>query len=310
MISWLRWSCGWPDQNAFISPRPDVVWVAYRGSGGGLQREGCRVSSGESGRKWVSIHTIRRKWILCTSSESGLKLEKQSSLEMMMVMIILKKSQNRDVWSALFLAHLSELWGYRGEGQACFRSTCEATRCAACITGEVRVQTATSSDGLRTAGEHGHFRRADLTPIRAHRPFEVSLRAAIASELRPKPRGVFTFLHSRAEQGSHDRHETEPQEWAESRVSISVWPIHMQQHSDQNHFTGLEINEGWDEWWRERGEGCPCNIWALMHSSVMAHNLLIPLQTAGEREGRYMKGRGIKKENTRMINSKERRGRK
>lgn len=30
---------------------------------------------------------------------------------------------------------------------------------------------------------------------------------------------------------------------------------------------------------REGGGGCPFNIWALMHSSVMKHNLLIPLGT-------------------------------
>lgn len=135
----------------------------------------------------------------------------------------------------------------RVRGEACLRSACVATRGAACAAREVRGQTATSSGGLRTAGEPGRFRGADLAPSGAQRPFEVSLRAAIASAW-PKPGGVFAFLRSRAERGSHVRHETEPQEWAESRVSISLWPVHMQRHSDRNHFTGPERDEGWDEW--------------------------------------------------------------
>ena len=141
------------------------------------------------------------------------------------------------------------------------------------------------------------------------------------------PRAVFSFLlqqsraeQSRAEPGSHVRHETEPQEWAESRVSISLWPC-----AHAAPLWSEPLHRG-GEGWRmgrvvKRGEGapckCPCNIWTLPHSSVMEHNSLIPLGTdenhfkqPGEGDGRYMKGRGMKKENTGMINRQERRGRK
>lgn len=161
-----------------------------------------------------------------------------------------------------------------------------------CTTREIRGQSATSSDGLRTAGGPGDFRAAGPRPepvAERTTHFEVSSHAATASDPssqpKPKARAVFfLFLSSeaRAEQGSHVRHETEPQERAESRVSISLSvslaPCTCERHSDQNHFTGAErgMRDGRS---RKKEEWSPCDIWGLMHSTEMEHNLLIPLGT-------------------------------
>lgn len=143
------------------------------------------------------------------------------------------------------------------------------TRCC-CITGEIRGQTATSSDGLRTAGEPGDLRAADLAPSRVQRPFEVSRCAAIALGGAARSRGLnpgVFFLPSKAEPSGARVSDMKQNHRNGLRAeSASLWSVHMQRRSDQNHFTGAERDEG-----RVVKRGtveCPCSIWATVHCTV------------------------------------------
>lgn len=73
----------------------------------------------------------------------------------------------------------------------------------------------------------------------------------------------------------------------------------MQRHSDQNHFTGAQRDEGWEEWQRREWRGtleCPWNIWDQMHSTVMEHNLLILLSRDETHFKQLGRGGGDEKE--------------
>jgi len=172
------------------------------------------------------------------------------------------------------------------------------TRCC-CITGEIRGQTATSSDGLRTAGEPGDLRAADLAPSRVQRPFEVSRCAALALGGAARSRGLnpgVFFLPSKAEPSGARISDMKQNHRNGLRAeSASLWSVHMQRRSDQNHFTGAERDEG-----RVVKRGtveCPCSIWATVHCTVIEHNWRTHLSTdeehfkqPGRGEGRETKG--------------------
>lgn len=135
------------------------------------------------------------------------------------------------------------------------------------------------------------------TSPQAH--FEATAAAVGAASNGPE-RQPCVFSTAEPVQGSHVRHETEPQEWAESRVSISLGLMDMIRTTSQEE----RGKRGWEEWWRQSvgADDVPATSGTRCIPLQLEHNLLIPrstekepLQTARKRVGRCMERRGMKR---------------
>lgn len=176
------------------------------------------------------------------------------------------------------------------------------------ITREIRGQTATSSDGLGTAGEPGDFRAADLAQSRVQRPFEVSLFAAIALDRAAKSRGLnpgVFFLSSKVEPSKAHMSDMKQNHRNGLRAESAslfgpctccatlIRTTSQEQRGMRNGTSGIGGVEGHDILSLKHlgPDAFHCNGAQLTNTTRHRRE---PLQTAGKRDRRYMKWRGMK----------------